>query len=51
MFLGNYDRYSEVKNIFLGGVLVRWLWFVGKVEYNKFCMRVEIFGVKRNLGK
>ncbi|XP_068727455.1 receptor-type tyrosine-protein phosphatase T-like isoform X1 [Montipora capricornis] len=47
-FLGNYDRHSEVKNILSGGVLARWLRFVGKAEHNKFCMRVEIFGVKRN---
>ena len=50
-FLGNYDRHSEVKNILSGGVLARWLRFVGKAEHNKFCMRVEIFGVKRNPGK
>ncbi|XP_044165893.1 retinoschisin-like [Acropora millepora] len=46
IFFGNNDRNSEAKAIL--GVVTRWLRIVGKTKHNKFCMRAELFGVKRN---
>ncbi|XP_044165878.1 receptor-type tyrosine-protein phosphatase mu-like isoform X3 [Acropora millepora] len=46
IFIGNTDRNSEEKAIL--GVLTRWLRIVGKTKHNKFCMRAELFGVKRH---
>ncbi|XP_044168919.1 uncharacterized protein LOC114961409 [Acropora millepora] len=49
IFIGNTDRNSEEKAIL--GVVTRWLRIVGKTKHNKFCMRAELFGVKRHPGK
>ncbi|XP_015748092.1 PREDICTED: uncharacterized protein LOC107327882 [Acropora digitifera] len=46
IFFGNNDRNSEAKAIL--GIVTRWLRIVGKTKHNKFCMRAELFGVKRN---
>ncbi|XP_067028426.1 receptor-type tyrosine-protein phosphatase S-like isoform X2 [Acropora muricata] len=46
IFFGNTDRDSEAKAIL--GVVTRWIRIVGKTKRNKFCMRAELFGVKRN---
>ncbi|XP_044170568.1 uncharacterized protein LOC114949515 isoform X2 [Acropora millepora] len=46
IFIGNTDRNSEEKAIL--GVVTRWLRIVGKTKHNKFCMRAELFGVKRH---
>ncbi|XP_067028441.1 uncharacterized protein [Acropora muricata] len=46
IFIGNTDRNSEEKAIL--GVLTRWLRIVGRTKHNKFCMRAELFGVKRH---
>ncbi|XP_015763700.1 PREDICTED: receptor-type tyrosine-protein phosphatase T-like [Acropora digitifera] len=46
IFYGNNDRNSEAKAIL--GVVTRWLRIVGQTKHNKFCMRAELFGVKRN---
>ena len=47
---GNNDRNTEEKNILYEGILTRWLRFVGKTMRNKFCMRTEVFGVKKYPG-
>ncbi|XP_074612317.1 uncharacterized protein LOC141866677 isoform X1 [Acropora palmata] len=46
IFFGNTDSNSEVKAIL--GVVTRWLRIIGKTKHNKFCMRAELFGVKRH---
>ncbi|XP_067026518.1 uncharacterized protein [Acropora muricata] len=46
LFFGNSDKNSEAKAIL--GVVTRWLRIVGKTKHNKFCMRAELFGVKRH---
>ncbi|XP_044165883.1 receptor-type tyrosine-protein phosphatase mu-like isoform X8 [Acropora millepora] len=46
IFIGNTDRDSEAKSIL--GVVTRWLRIVGKTKHNRFCMRAELFGVRRN---
>ena len=48
--IGNNDRNTEEKDILYEGILTRWLRFVGKTMHNKFCMRTEVFGVKKYPG-
>ena len=47
---GNNDRNSEEKNILYEGILTRWLRFVGETKRGQFCMRTEVFGVKKYPG-
>ena len=49
-FGGNEDKNEEKKNILYEGILTRWLRFVGKTMRSKFCMRTEVFGVKKYPG-
>ncbi|CAH3013986.1 unnamed protein product, partial [Porites evermanni] len=47
IFSGNDDRETEKTNIIHEGLLTRWLRFVAKRSHNKFCMRIELYGVKQ----
>ena len=51
IFSGNDDRDTEKTNIINEGLLTRWLRFVAKRSHNKFCMRIELYGVKQKPGK